>query len=548
MKTKVLIIVPRWDLNKYSELPTFSYMFPLGIPYICAVLKSNCIQYDVLNLNHSTGKDNDVIREKIQLGSYSIVATGANSKYLNELNCILSAVKRCSNDIVTILGGIIVTTEPELVMNVIHPDYGICGDGEITLPRLIQNIMNGTVENIHGVLRWNSDNTLNIDTLSLKEQFLDLDSLPFPDFESCGFKEWLDNIPANNPFFFHTGTLDLPRTYPIMGSRGCPYSCTFCFHTNKYQERSLANLFDELEIAIPKFNINLVFLYDDCFLNKLDRAFDFCDRFQNLREKIGGDIHFAIQGIVSAVNEKILLRLKEAGCISMSYGFESYDEVVLKSMNKPITPAQIDNAYKLTRTCGMNVQASFIFGDSAETESTYKKTLEYWKNNCADQVGLAVIVPYPNSAIYQKCLAKGIIADKLIYLKDELPAGIQKNFTNSMNEMQYQKMTSDVRHFYRRYVKYAPSEVYSNSKIKEGRYCVKVKCPWCNHFSTIDNILSSEGWIGILFGVITTVTCKHCLSHIRLSGRNHYLYLFCLAIFELIPYIQRLYLRKPNIF
>ncbi len=546
MNAKVLIIIPRWDLSKTSETPTFSYMFPLGIPYICATLKSNSIQYDVLNLNHSTGKDTDVIQDKLKSGSYSIVATGANSKYFNELNSILSAVKQYSNDIVTILGGIIVTTEPELVMNVIHPDYGIHGDGEFTFPRLIQSIMNGTDEKMQGVLRWNSDNTLNIDTLSLKEQIFDLDLLPFPDFESCGFKEWLDNTPANNPFFFHTGTLDFPRTYPIMGSRGCPYSCTFCFHTNKYQERSLANLFDELEISIPKYNINLVFLYDDCFLNKLDRAFDFCDRFQSLREKIGGDIHFAIQGIVSAVTEKVLLRLKDAGCISMSYGFESYDEVVLKSMNKPITPAQIDNAYKLTRKCGMNVQASFIFGDSAETESTYKKTLEYWKNNCSDQVGLAVIVPYPNSAIYQKCLAKGIIADKLLYLKDELPGGTPINFTYSMNEMQYLKMTSVVRYFYRRYVKYAPTEVYSDSTIK-GRKYVKIKCPWCHQLSSIDNILSEDGLIRKLFGVVATVTCKHCLSHIRFAGKNYYLYLACIIISEIIPFRLAIYLRKLKI-
>ncbi len=543
---KVLVIIPRWDLSRHSELPTFSYMFPLGIPYICAALKSNCIQYDVLNLNHSSGRDTDVIRKKIKTGSYSIVATGANSKYLNELNCLLMAVKQCSSEIVTILGGIIITTEPELVMNVIHPDYGIYGDGEMAFPRLIQNIRSGFDENIQGVLRWNPDNSLNIDMLSLSEQPLDLDLLPFPDFESCGFREWLDNTPANNPFYFHTGTLDFPRTYPIMGSRGCPYSCTFCFHTNKYQERSLDSLFDELETAIPKFNINLVFLYDDCFLHKHDRAFDFCDRFQSLRDKIGRDVYFAIQGIVSAVNEKILLRLKEVGCISMSYGFESYDEDVLKSMHKPITPAQIDFAYKLTRKCGMNVQATFIFGDSAETTSTYKNTLEYWKDNCTDQVGLAVIIPYPNSAIYQKCLSKGIIADKLTYLRDELPSGMQKNFTDTMDDIQYRKMSSDVRYFSRRYVKYAPAEICPSSKMK-GRYTAKVNCPWCRQVCTIDNMETQGGVIEKIFGVIATVTCKHCLSHIRLTGKNHYLYLACIIIDEVIPNSVRLLKRRLKV-
>ena len=362
---KVVIIVPRWNQEEFISEPSYSYMFPLGIPYLSAAMKKEGLPFDVLNLNTCVGTIEGAIQIKLRSQPYFIVATGANSIYYNHLNSIIKTVRNFSKEIITILGGVIVSTKPELIMNSIHPDYGLSGDCDYSFPKLIKKISTGIDSEISGLLFWNSDGTLNIESLTEEHESIDLDSLPFPDFESCDYIEWLDRIPSNSPFYFHIGPYDYPRVYSIMGSRGCPYHCTFCFHTNKYQERSLSSLFSELNEVVPKYNITHVFLYDDCFLNNPERVNDFCDHFQRLREHLKRDVFYAIQGIVSVVNEKLLLRLKDTGCVSISYGFESYCPSVLKSMKKPISPKQIDTAYRLTRKVGMNVQAAFIFGDSA---------------------------------------------------------------------------------------------------------------------------------------------------------------------------------------
>jgi radical SAM superfamily enzyme YgiQ (UPF0313 family) len=535
MKNKnLLIIIPRWNQDEYTSEPSYSYMFPMGIPYLCAAMKKDGIPFDVLNLNTSIGIIETAIQLKLREQSYSIVATGANSIYYNQLNCIIKTVKAFSEEITTVLGGIIVSTKPELIMNAIHPDYGLSGDCDYSFPKLVRKINSGTDCKIGGLLFWNSDKTLNMELLSGEQECIDLDSLPFPDFESCDYLEWLDKTPSNNPFYFHIGPYDYPRVYPIMGSRGCPYHCTFCYHTNKYLERSLNSLFSELETIIPKYNITHVFLYDDCFLNNSTRVNDFCDRFQLLRECLKRDVFYAIQGIVSTVNEKLLLRLKETGCVSISYGFESYSASVLKSMKKPIFPEQIDSAYRLTRKAGMNVQASFIFGDSAETVSTYKATLDYWKNTCANQVSLAMVTPYPNSEIYQKCLKRKVISDELAYLRDDLPKSPRMNFTDNMSCSEYKKMARDIDSYLANYCPGTSALSFSKSTVADHHFQAELRCPVCHKVFKIDNLLLANDKCRKYYEILTSVICKHCLAHILLCGKNYWLY--CVR-YKIIPKI-----------
>lgn len=531
---KVLIIVPRWNQKESLSEPSYSYMFPMGIPYLCAAMKKNEIPFDVLNLNTSIGGIEDAIKLKLHERSYSIVATGANSIYYNQLNCIIKTVREFSKEIITILGGVIVSTKPELIMNSIHPDYGLSGDCDYSFPKLIKKINTGIDCKISGLLFWNHDNTLNIESLTEEYERIDLDTLPFPDFESCDYIEWLDKTPSNCTFYSHIGPYDYPRVYSIMGSRGCPYDCTFCFHTNKYQERSLDSLFAELEEAVPKYNITHVFLYDDCFLNNRKRVNEFCDRFQLLREHLRRDVFYAIQGIVSAVNETLLTRLKNTGCVSVSYGFESYSTCVLKSMKKPISPEQIDTAYKLTRKIGMNVQGAFIFGDSAETTSTYKTTLNYWKNNCTGQIPLAMIIPYPNSEIYQKCINKKFITDELKYLRDDLPGYPRINFTDNMSCSEYQKMARDVDYHLARYRPGTSAISLLSSTVAEHHFQAELRCPVCHNIFKVDNLLLENDKHTKYHKILTSVICKHCLTHILLCGKNYWLYCFR---YKLLPKI-----------
>jgi len=57
---------------------------------------------------------------------------------------------------------------------------------------------------------------------------MDLDALPWPNYEGFGFRERLDAAKSSDraPFW---DVFDHPREYPLVAARSCPYSCTFCY-------------------------------------------------------------------------------------------------------------------------------------------------------------------------------------------------------------------------------------------------------------------------------------------------------------------------------
>ena len=80
---------------------------------------------------------------------------------------------------------------------------------------------------------------------------------------------------------------------------------------------------------------------DDLFSYKKERIYEFCREIKKLSEKAGEKINWNCQLSVLHIDREPLRTMKQAGCESITYGFESFSKDVLKSMKKPISPEQI---------------------------------------------------------------------------------------------------------------------------------------------------------------------------------------------------------------
>lgn len=482
--SKILMVVPNYT---NSEKANYNYTFPLGIAYVLSALKHNGMSLDVLNLNHLNGKSNQLIATSLDRYKYDIICTGGNSLLYHELKTIINTANGHPSHPVTILGGPIITSEPELIFEALRPNYGVIGEGELTTVELIHNIINKTGIAVAGTVYWRDDKAT---MAPMRSSISNLDEIPFPEFDDLGFNEWLDKLHCN--YNYSTFGVDYPRSYPLIGSRGCPFKCTFCFHYEKHYERSLNNIFEELGVAVVKYNINIIFFYDDCFSLSPTRMREFCRRIIELRTRIGRPLYWAVQLTVKKIDDEILTLLKNAGCNSISYGFESFCAPILKSMNKPIKPEEIDNALRKTLEHNIVIQANFIMGDIAETWETANETLDYWKKNCDGQVNLGFIQPYPGSEIYHHCVRKKIITDKLSFIENNIAGEKTFNFTDNMSDEDYRRLTLEIysaRLKYRRYV------VPSSLKKKGDRYNMKITCPYCKQSFTCHNILLKKEFL-----------------------------------------------------
>jgi len=484
---KSLLIIPKYN-NTYEK--DYKYFFPIGLGCILAVLKNNGFNVDCLNLNHKIGTADDIIKDiKTE---YEYVLTGGLAVDFSPLKDIFNAVRKYTSSKI-ILGGMIITTEPEVIFNEFKPDIGIIGEGEEII---IDIFKEKPLKDIKGILFIENGEMV---FTGKRQPSININNMPIPAFEDMGYEEYLDN--QRPSLDYRTSWIDSPRIYSLLGSRGCPYNCTFCYHYDKYRERSLEDVFKEIDAVIDKYNINVINFMDECFVNR-KRITEFCNKFKKLVEEKKRLIVWACSLRVDIVDDDLMKMLKESHCTLINYGLESYSKEVLDSMKKCITPEQIDKALKITFKYKIPIQANFIFGDPVETLETADETLKYWKNNCKGQITLDFIRPFPNSVVYQHCLKKGIIKDKIKFIKNLNINYDSENMTN-LSDKDFKKLKYKVLKYLS---KYRTSTSYKSiNKMKEGIYTISSKCPFCGEIHNYKNMeIKNE----LLFGFY--VICPHC--------------------------------------
>src|SRR3989339_1370481 len=475
----ILIIVPRSNI---SNEVNYKYLFPLGLAYISSVLKDAGYDVDCLNLNHYSGTVENLVNSFIISKKYNVICTGGLSTSYKQIKMVTDAVHSSGTNAKLILGGGAISSEPELMFNALKPDYIVLGEGEKTIIELVDCIRkNSDIKYVDGI-GYVDDND-NFVCTRPQLPIENLDSIPLPDFEGFEFAKYLDNMQPSDMYFYDL--FDNPRIYPIVCSRSCPFLCTFCFHPvgNKYRQRSVDSIIHELSVMIKRYHINAIAVYDELFSNNREWLFEFCKRIKMLFSEISWECKWSCQMRVDKLDDEMLRVMKDSGCYMISYGFESYSPVVLKSMKKHITPEQIKNAVDTTMKHNISIQANFIFGDSAETMQTASETLDYWKKNNSAGIMLSYINPYPGSELYEHCIEKGIIKDKLDFIENHIYDIL--NMSGTMTDRELEKLKYDIYEAELRYRFYAVPK--SLKKTEDNTYNIKVKCPHCKEIIEYKN-------------------------------------------------------------
>ncbi len=484
MAMRILIVAPQ------------SAFFPIGLASIAAVWKKAGHQVEAVNLSLAP----DWAARK---GEYDFVATGGLACHFAAVREILAQARAAG--IPTIVGGGLVTSEPELMASTLPADYFVLGEGEDTAVELLDALASGRDPAVVPGLAFFRDGALVI--TGPRKAVMDLDRLPLPDLDSLGFDAYLDRIKPSD--IYNLDIYDHPRSYYLLGSRSCPYNCTFCYHPlgKKYRQRSLDSIFAELALAVPRYRINIVEILDELFAGKPDRVLEFCRRFRELAAGVPWEVRWGCQLRVDRLSDQLLAALKDSGCYIISYGFESYSATVLKSMKKHISPEQIHRAVHLTLAHGISIQGNFIFGDKAETGETAEETFRFWREHAEAGIALGFIQPYPDSDIYRHCLEKGLIPDRLDFIAHHLYDRI--NMTSMSDRAFFMLRVRMAMHF----LLYSPHAV--PRRVEPDR--LVVACPHCGKVNDYGNYRTYQGSRERLF-FNRMLHCRHCRR--RFWGRS----------------------------
>lgn len=480
-KQNILIIMPRLVKN-----PQEGYQFPLGIAYISTCMKQAELNVFTLNLNHDLRSIEMILEEKIKQNNIDIVMTGGISIQYNSLHQIVCIARAIKPEVKIIIGGGIISADPETAMKALeHVDIGVIGEGEITAVELINAIQdNKDLKQVNGLIFKKGEKYI---ITPPREEIKDLDSIPYPDYVGFELDKYLELPPPD------VNNLNERRMAFILGSRGCPFQCTFCFHTvgKKYRQRSIKSITDEIDWLVENYKIEFLFMADELFGSQKSRFREFCEYMKD--KNLGWRGSFRVDNI----DEETIKLLKIGNCSIIGLGLESADDGILKSMKKHITLEKIENALKLVFDSKIPFSGNFIFGDINETVETAQKTLDWWESHPEYSLNLWPIVTYPGTHLYKYACENGIIKDKVKFLKDCCPAvNVSKMNASEMSwlaktllESPYKKAKNieDVK------VKYINPE--------SGRVNIEGKCAQCGHKNT---------WEHIRLFISVSLTCQKC--------------------------------------
>lgn len=381
------------------QLPFWpTYMPPLGLAYISAVLKRRGHEVTCTDLNmecwylmkKEAGNPWDgflvdrasnikyfkevlmpLVREplslyakKVAMGGYDAIGLSINELNVHASRFVIQLIRTLNPEIKIFVGGPEVYREQNELLDDIYNgiiDVAVIGEGEEIVDDVFEAWENdGDIDQIIGVITSNKESNYE---KAKKRPAIDFSKLPYPDFSDFKFDKYIH------------------QQIPIMMSRGCVAACSFCteFVTwRSYRIRTAEHVFEEMRKLKNDTGIS---------------SFYFCDSLINGNHEMLStlvdlilDNNFECDWVAfcradDRLTKELLDRMRKSGCEELFFGFETGSDKMLGLMNKNNTVA---TAYRTTKDAfdaGIKVHGLFIIAFPGETEEDFFLTQKFIYDN-----------------------------------------------------------------------------------------------------------------------------------------------------------------------
>lgn len=186
----------------------------------------------------------------------------------------------------------------------------------------------------------------------------------------------------------------------IIASRGCPYSCDFCYKSSfftggkSYYTYKTDRILAEIDNMLGR---HLYFLDDHLFANP-----KFAD---SLFEGMKG-MNRLFQGaatVESILKGKTIQKAYEAGLRSLFIGFETLHKKNLSQSNKyQNLRVKYEQAINKLHQFGIKINGSFVFGFDMDDRDVFKNTVDWAVSNSITTATFHILTPYPGTRLFSE--------------------------------------------------------------------------------------------------------------------------------------------------
>ena len=391
MSQKVLFVV--YDNGSYD------HVFPMGVGALSAVVKRDGHDFEIWNQDMHHWPD-DHLRTYLDENKFDVIIFSLIAGYYQyqKMKSLAKAINNSKNRPFFLMGGYGPTPEPEFFIKKSGCDAIGMGEGEVTIPKLLEALeYNKSLETVPG-LAWMENGKLK--KTPRAPLIHDLDSLPMIPYEK---------FPMNYYRMLRMPKVDATDfCFPLMSARGCSFKCTFCYRMDPgYRMRTPVKLLDEIEFLYKEYGINYIAFQDDLLMSSVEHTEAVCLEF--LKRDL--PIRWNCNGRLNYCSEELLQLMKDAGCHFINYGIESMDQNVLNKMKKGLRPEMIVRGIEDTLKVGISPGLNFIFGNIGDNEKTIEKAVDFLikYDDFAQKRTIRPVTPYPGSPLYYEAIKRGLL-------------------------------------------------------------------------------------------------------------------------------------------
>lgn len=367
---------------------------PLFLAYTAAVLEKNYLPVELIDCRPFYISQEELLKKIDENSDLAVLQTSTAS-----INQDLETAKKIKDAFpsikIALVGSHVSVLDKEILEANKFIDFAARGEYEYTILDLARG------KNPKDILGLTFREDSNIIRNPERPAIENLDDLPFPARHFLPMEAYFEPIFKSK------------RTFRLMGSRGCPFQCTFCLwpqtmYGRKVRFRNPKMIVDEIEHLINDYQANGLYFEDDTFALIPDRVIEICDEIITRNIKI----NWSCMGRVDTVTEEMLKAMKKAGCFMIRYGVESSSQNILNLAKKGITIEQVVRAFNTAKDIGIQTHASYTLGLPGETKETMKATIKFAVNLGSDFAQFGIAMPYPGTELYKEAEKQGWLKAK----------------------------------------------------------------------------------------------------------------------------------------